>query len=83
MQLIRLFVVFLIREVVLLGPRQLMQRFEQLLILREAAPRLIHTRRKGALLLLGLLEVDLCDFYPALLRLIIGQTVEALLLLLA
>ena len=53
------------------------------MILREAAARLIDTRRESALLLLGLLEVDLCDFDPALLRLVIGQTVEALLLLLA
>ena len=53
------------------------------MILCEAAARLIDTRRESALLLLGLLEVDLCDFYPALLRLVIGQTVEALLLLLA
>ena len=60
-----------------------MQRFEQLLILCEAAARLIHTRRESALLLLSLLEVDLRDFYPSLLGLIVGQAVEALLLLLA
>ena len=60
-----------------------MQRLEQFLIFSKAAPSLINSRRESALLFLGLLEVDLCDFDPALLGLVIGQTVEALLLLLA
>lgn len=58
-----------------------MQRFEKFLILGEAATRLINSRCESTLFLFGLLEVDLGDFDPAELSLIVSEAIEALFLL--
>ena len=59
-----------------------MQGFEKLLILGEPAARLVNCGRKGALFLFSLFQVDLGDLDPPLLRLIVGEAVQDLLLLL-
>ena len=50
-----------------------MQRLKQFLVLGESAARLVHIRGEGAFFLLFLFQVNLGDFNPAHLRLVVGQ----------
>ena len=80
MQLVGRLVVLLVRLIVLLGARQLVQRLEEFLILVEAAPTLINFWSESALLLFGLVEVYAGDLNPILLRLGVAQALQGFLL---
>jgi len=81
-QLVGSLVVLLVCLVVLLRTGQLVQRLKQLLVFVEPPAALVHLRGEGALSLLGLSQVDLRHLYPALLCLVVCQTVEEFLLVL-
>ena len=81
LQLIGRLIVLLISLVVLLGTRQLVQRFEELLVLCKATAALVHTRSEGAFLLLGFFEVDLGYLDPPLLGLVVSESIKDPLLL--
>lgn len=65
LKLVRLLVVLLVREVVLLGARQLVQGLEELLVFGESTTLLVHCRGERALLLLRLFQIDLGHLDPA------------------